>query len=163
MHFRSWLHTCVSRRHLALKNEQLSWQRNHFPSPRENELHPPHPSPSSSFPFIPSLPWISASSEVRSQSPKGWRRVHIVSTEYPSSSLKYTVFTHNVCTLGLLPAGLIFLSLSPSKPRARDRRESWNHIQNTKWKKLISKERREKKGPSHFYLVSFFLLKLLYC
>lgn len=46
------------------------------------------------------------------------------------SSPKYTVLTHNVCTLSLLTSGLISVSLPLSlyKPRAGGRKESLNHI-----------------------------------
>lgn len=87
------------------------------------------------------------------------------------SSPKHTVLTRNVCTLGLLTAGLISLSLpllfslSPYKLRAGARREYLNHIQVPEWRRLVSRERGENKLPSPLYLVfnflNFFTLKNL--
>lgn len=70
------------------------------------------------------------------------------------SSPKHTAFTHNVCTLGLLPAALISLSLSPYKPGAEGKRESLDHIQITECKRLVSKEKGENKRPSPLFLFS---------
>lgn len=69
-----------------------------------------------------------------------------------SSSPKHSVFMQNVCTLSLLPAGLISLSFSPShplslspyKPRTGGRREHLNHIQITEGKKPGFKSKRRK-------------------
>lgn len=82
----------------------------------------------------------------------------------PSSS-KYTMLTHNVCTLSLLTSGLVSASLPPSfplssyKPRTGVRKESLSHIQVTELKGLVPQERGENKIPSHLYLfvLNYFL------